>query len=326
MKTLIAIILVGIFPAMAIHQHYNTPGYTPEDAAIIAERFLLHSPTFSFDGMEDTIEVVEVETLRMLNTWGVTIRFTSRNGGYGDRTGQMVTTALMDHEMYIVVSNGKVTSAVTDGVFDELAEEMVNQGGSSEAEEAKELALEYMMMAPTFSFDGVHGSMKIKDIVILESYPVQYHITITFECSQAGYGDRTGQMLAQVITSHEARVHIVQGEVVSAIIDEVWDEILQRDVTVSELHPPEAAVTAALDYIKANYPEVSEIDIPEMWSVAVVNPDGLVGSMTEEYTGNGWKITINWAVVMEPVYSLEVTHGDYAWSLTVNQSLLVEEV
>jgi hypothetical protein len=215
-----------MFPAMVIYQYYNIAEPTQEGAIVVAKIFLRDSPTFSFDGIEDSVEVIRVVTLRTPYTWEVLIGFTSRHGGYGDRTGQMLTQALEDHEMRIVVNNGEVVEAVTDGVFNELTGEMLNQG-LLEAEEAKEIALEFLMNAPTFSFDGIEGSMRIFDMAIAESYPVQYFITIRFDCAHAGYGDRTDMMLAQVITSHEASVVVVDGELRRAVLDDVWDEVNQ---------------------------------------------------------------------------------------------------
>jgi hypothetical protein len=51
---------------------------------------------------------------------------------------------------------------------------------------------------------------------------------IRFESRHAGYGDRTGQMLAQVITTHEAVVTVERGAIESAIMDEKWDMINQK--------------------------------------------------------------------------------------------------
>jgi hypothetical protein len=51
-----------------------------------------------------------------------TLTFESRHGGYGDRTDQIVTQAFMSHRMEIVVQGGEVISAVTDNIFDEINE------------------------------------------------------------------------------------------------------------------------------------------------------------------------------------------------------------
>lgn len=324
-NTLMALVLVGMFPAMLVIQHYNVEEFTQEGAIVIAEKFLFESPTFSFDGIEDSVEIIEVETLRTLNTWGVSIGFTSRHGGYGDREGQMQTMALQDHRMWIVVSKGEVVEAITDSVFNELTGEMGTYQ-DDEVEDVQEIALNFLRNAPTFGFDGIEGSMEVVDIIIAESYPIQYFITIRFDCSQAGYGDRTNMMLAQVITTHEARVTVVEGHIINAILDNQWDELIQHEVVVSELIAPEMAVSMAIEYIQSNYPAVSDAEVPEMWTESNYNMEELVGAMKIGYSGLGWDVVVSWDVVMEPVYALNVSYGEFVWTLTVDQLLNVEEI
>jgi hypothetical protein len=66
--------------------------------------------------------------------------------------------------------------------------------------------------------------------MILESFPVQYVVTINFESLHGGYGDRTGEILTQAITPHTIIVTVVDGQITSAIIDDVWDEINQETI------------------------------------------------------------------------------------------------
>ena len=325
-NTIIAIALVGLFPALSIYAGTQGPDYTEEQAILIATDFLKKSPTFSFDGMEDTIEVVTVDTVRMPYTWYVTLKFTSRNAGYGDRTGQMLAQVLTEHTMVILVSEGEVLSAKTDDVFDELTETLTESPNNYSAEE-EEIALEWLRNAPTFSFDGIEDSMKIIDSVILESYPEQYVITIDFECAHAGYGNRTGEVLAQVITEHTAVITIVTGEVQGAVIDGAWDELNQREKVVSELLPPEMAVQIVVDYLKENYPEARELEITDEWSIANLTPEGILGASTIEYSGDGWIIRVSYPVVWKPTYNFEVEHSEseFLWTGTVDQSGIVTE-
>jgi hypothetical protein len=323
--TIVAIFLVGIFLAFGVFQQFNVDDFTQEEAVVIAEDYLRTSPTFSFDGIEDSIEVIEVEEQSTLNTWGVRIEYTSSHGGYGDRTDQVLTEALEDHEMWIVVSHDTVVEAVTDDMFNEISGNIQDQGGD-EVQEARSLALDYLKNAPTFNFDGIEGSMEMVNMIIAESYPVQYFITISFDCRQAGYGDRTDMVLAQVITTHEARVSVVDGQIINAILDDQWDEKIQRPVTVTLIPSQETVVATAVDYIKENYPSMSEVDVPEEWAISNYNMEGVVGAMKMGYSGLGWEITLSWAVVAEPDYTVDVTYGDYEWSLIVDNELTVEEV
>ena len=198
--------------------------------------------------------------------------------------------------------------------------------GNTEADEAKDIALDFLMNAPTYSFDGIDGSMDVVEMMIAESYPVQYFITIMFDCSQAGYGDRSGMMLAQVVTTHEARVTVVDGEIINAILDDQWDEMIQHDVTVTRIPTPETVVATAVEYIKENYPDMADTEVPSEWTVSNMNPEELLGAMKMGYSGSGWDLTVSWAVVMEPVYSVTVSFEENNWSLSVDQNLAVVEI
>ena len=90
------------------------------------------------------------------------------------------------------------------------------------------IAQDFIIQAPTFKYDGVPDTLAVTDTMILESFPVQYVVTITFECLHAGYGDRAGETLAQVITPHIATVKVVNDNVISVILDGQWDELNQQ--------------------------------------------------------------------------------------------------
>ena len=60
--------------------------------------------------------------------------------------------------------------------------------------------------------------------------PYCWQLVFEFQSSAAGYGDREGMMLAQVITSHEAVVTVTEGKVDSAILDEKWDMVKQEAI------------------------------------------------------------------------------------------------
>ena len=94
-------------------------------------------------------------------------------------------------------------------------------------DKAVDIAKEFILNAPTFKFDGISKTFKVVKVNILESYPLQYLVTMTFDCAHSGFGDRTGKILLQVITSHTAVVKVVSGNVTSAVIDDFWDELLQ---------------------------------------------------------------------------------------------------
>jgi hypothetical protein len=215
----------------------------------------------------------------------------------------------------------------------------------SEADAAVELALEFVRQSPTFLFDRMSGTVKVVDTIIMESYPVQYVVIIEFDSRHAGFGDRTGQALAQVITPHRAGVKVVDGEVVVAILDDIWDMVNQEEMEVfDDVDPdtpvdndntentiltPERAVELAVEYALLNFRELDGVSAPEGWEVEDLTPEGLVGASKRKFTGDGWAVEASWAVVWKPVYTVEINHGGedgFHWKGTVDQDGNVVEL
>ena len=92
----------------------------------MAKEFVKTSPTFAFDGMIETLKLVDAKVLESFpEQYLITLNFTSTHGGYGDRTNQIVTEALTPHTMLVTIIDGNVTSAVTDDTWDELNHQYV---------------------------------------------------------------------------------------------------------------------------------------------------------------------------------------------------------
>lgn len=103
-----------------------------------------------------------------------------------------------------------------DGVEDRITEEA-----------ARQIAENFVRNSPTFAFDGIVESLELVETLypdIEQAWSFVFH----FESRQAGYGDRTGQKLAQVITPHEAMVTVEQGKVKTALMDNKWDMVNQK--------------------------------------------------------------------------------------------------
>jgi hypothetical protein len=82
-------------------------------------------------------------------------------------------------------------------------------------------------------------TLEVKDTK--EGYcPTCYDVTISFDSRHGGYGDRTGMMVIQVITPHTAVIQVRDGNVDSAILDGIWDEMNQEQST-QETPPPRLA-------------------------------------------------------------------------------------
>lgn len=180
------------------------------------------------------------------------------------------------------------------------------------------IAKSFIINAPTFRFDGIIDTLNITDVKILESLPVQYVVTITFNSRHSGYGDRTGQILLQVITPHEAVVKVVDGNVVSAIIDDKWDELNQEQVASFKEIPlsPEQVRDLTIRYLR----EVEKKNIPDLlttsWTGGNETPEGLLGSSTFIYRAHDTVVTIKFPIVLpeNTVYKITVeSRGELVW-------------
>ncbi len=84
-----------------------------------------------------------------------------------------------------------------------------------------------MKREPTFTFDGFENSLQLVK-TLYSDIGETWTFIFQFVCRQAGYGDRTGQMLAQVLTPHKAVVTVAHGNIKSALMDEKWDMVTRQ--------------------------------------------------------------------------------------------------
>ena len=88
--------------------------------------------------------------------------------------------------------------------------------------ESQEIARQYVINEPTFVFDGMGETLALVSSTTLKC-PYCWEFAYQFDCRQSGYGNRTGLMVAQVITPHTARIVVQEGKVTSAVMDGSWD-------------------------------------------------------------------------------------------------------
>jgi hypothetical protein len=97
---------------------------SPQEAERIGRTWIENAPTYSYDGFDLKLENHTIlETIPEQHS--LTYTFTSRHGGYGNRTGQMTIQVITPHKIEIIVSEKNVTSAVIDGEWDELSQEPI---------------------------------------------------------------------------------------------------------------------------------------------------------------------------------------------------------
>ena len=89
-------------------------------------------------------------------------------------------------------------------------------------ERSKEIAQKAAENSSTYQFDGF--DLKFESSQELPCLNC-WEFTFSFSSRHAGCGDRTGQILAQVITPHQIRVNIEEEKVVVVVTDRTFDEL-----------------------------------------------------------------------------------------------------
>ena len=100
-------------------------------------------------------------------------------------------------------------------------------------ENSQRVAEEFVKLETTYRFDGIPETFEVTSNTSVEN---GWQFTIEFDSRHPGYGNRSGQVLAQVITHHTAEVTVQSGLVTKAVMDAVWDMIAQRILDV-EIKP-----------------------------------------------------------------------------------------
>lgn len=158
-KFAITVAIIGIVVA-GVAGAYFVPAQTTEtmipitqeeqernEALGVAQRFIVTSPTFAFDGDINTLDTEYVGTLESFPPqYMIKLAFDSAHGGFGNREGQMLTQVITHHKMDIIVSEGIVISAVTDETWDELNNQYVLKKPESKLPSSDE---------PITPFDGI---------------------------------------------------------------------------------------------------------------------------------------------------------------------------
>lgn len=134
-------------------------------------------------------------------------------------------------------------------------------------EESLEIAREFVLNSPTYKYDG-------RDLTHMETQvlrcPSCYTFIFEFTSTHAGYGDRSKQMVAQVITPHTAVITTSQGRITEALLDYQWDMIKQKMVTQESTDSDtQADYTVLFRGRLKEYHEGSMPGAPTYWIVEV---------------------------------------------------------
>lgn len=236
------------------------------EAQKAAEEFLRSSATYAYDGLDMTLRLTGMVRLDTDQAWRYSYMFDSGHKGYGDRTGQDLPSAVTSHEAGITVVQGTVSDAVLDNQWD-----MVRQRFLPAVIEARTVAERFVSTSATFVFDGIPSTLELVD-TRATGVDGSWEFVFTFESAHAGYGDRTGDVLAEVMMPHEADVVVGTGEIVSAYMDGRWN-MLRQEAAFDE----ESVRLIAEEFVR-NSPTFARDGIPETLEVVEahrVDPTGV---------------------------------------------------
>jgi uncharacterized coiled-coil protein SlyX len=90
-------------------------------------------------------------------------------------------------------------------------------------------------------------------------------------------------------------------------IDSLQAQIAQNKT--SELFMQEKNRDSVMDYIKSNHPETAQFMNGLAWIGGRTTPPDLIGAETYFYTSNGWKFTINYPVIPNPIYNITADYS-----------------
>jgi hypothetical protein len=125
----VALVLVTSAGCCGAGEGNGVGDFTEEESWAIAEEYLLNSPTFTYDGVAESLERVEARPIDCPSCWEFVFEFDCLHSGYGDRTGRFLLQVITPHTAEIKVTNGVVMRAVLDGKWDMMGQFIFFEGG-----------------------------------------------------------------------------------------------------------------------------------------------------------------------------------------------------
>lgn len=121
-KLFVAIIIIILSFFIFFLVNDKDKGPSPEE---IAKNWVTNSATYSFDG--SNLKLLNTQTNTEKDFYIFTFSFDSSHGGYGDRTNLITTQVITPHNIEIIMKDKVVESAITDNVYDEIKQKMINE-------------------------------------------------------------------------------------------------------------------------------------------------------------------------------------------------------
>jgi len=115
--------------------------------------------------------------------------------------------------------------------------------------------------------------------------------------------------LTNQITEKNAQIANLTNQIaaLNSQIDSLQNQIAQNGT--SELSTQQKIRDSVMDYIKFNHPETAQFMNNLVWKGGRTTPQNLISAETYVYTSEGWKFTINYPVVPNPLYNITADYS-----------------
>ncbi len=135
-KILIGIVLIVIIGLIGFFiTTMDTPEPVEEDPVEVAENWIRENAT-TFTQREGS-QLQHVDTLEEEGVYEITFDFESAFAGYGPEDDELSAQVITEHTIVVTVEDGEVTAAVTDGEYDELNQEFIEEETEEDMVEAR---------------------------------------------------------------------------------------------------------------------------------------------------------------------------------------------
>lgn len=103
----------------------------------------------------------------------------------------------------------------------------------AEPQKIIDIARQFIITSPTYSFDGITNTLEI-EIISADTFDSTFILEGKFKTLHTGYGNRANSDLPLDMTSHFIEIAIVDGKIISAVIDNKWDELNQMTCNTAQ--------------------------------------------------------------------------------------------
>jgi len=124
------------------------------------------------------------------------------------------------------IALGAISVAVMSSYDFEDSQYSLDGENENDSEKIIDFTRQFIITGPTFSYDGIPDSLEI-EIVSADDSDSKFLLKGKFNTLHAGYGNRENLNLPEDITLHTIIVSIVDEKIISAVIDNQWDELNQ---------------------------------------------------------------------------------------------------